>query len=385
MHNSQHNLEIIEDIQELNSDDWDRLCSLNDPFISHAFLSSLEQSHSVGRSTGWLPLHIAIKDQEGLLIAALPLYLKNHSYGEYIFDWSWADASERAGITYYPKLVSAIPFTPASGDRMLLSQPDNTELVDALWQGCRSIMEATKASSIHLLFTPESHQAQLCPKGFIARQSSQFHWNNSGLESFDHWLSLFKSKARKNIRAERRRAQANVDKIYWLTGAELTSKHCETIWTFYINTTNRKRGQPYLTREFFAQLNQGLADLTFVCFAEKDGEIVASSLCFQKGKHLYGRYWGCKETIDFLHFELCYHQPIELCIQKGWTKFEAGAQGDHKLKRGLLPNKTHSLHWLRHQGLHGAIDDFCKQEASDIDRQLQALALHSPLKPSSPT
>ena len=343
-------------------------------------MAALEKTSAVGQSAGWLPLHIVLRDEEGLLVGALPLYLKNHSYGEYIFDWSWADASERSGIPYYPKLVSAIPFTPASGNRLLLSDPCSEELAAGLWRGVQAVIQATKASSVHLLFTPESHHSILNKQSFISRKTSQFHWHNRDYESFDHWLSCFKTKARKNVRAERRKASNAVDRLYWLSGAELTSKHIETIWNFYQDTTSRKWGQPYLPRAFFSELGQSLADLTLVCFAEKDGELVASSLCFQKGEHLYGRYWGCKDKIDGLHFELCYHQPIALCIQQGWKKFEAGAQGEHKLKRGLLPTVTHSLHWLRHQGLHNAISDYCEREANDTERRIQLLQTHSPLK-----
>ena len=334
----------------------------------------------MGQSAGWLPLHLGLKDQKGELLGALPLYLKNHSYGEYIFDWSWADASERAGIPYYPKLVSAVPFTPASGKRMLLLDPSNVELVEGLWQGMQSIIKATKASSVHLLFTPESHQPALFAKGFIPRKTSQFHWHNQDYESFEHWLSHFKTKARKNVRAERRKAKKTIDRFFWLSGAELTTKHLEIIWGFYQDTSRRKWGRPYLPREFFFELNRSLAHLTLVCFAERKGELVASSLCFQSGDHLYGRYWGCHEKIDCLHFDLCYHQPIELCIQNGWKKFEAGAQGEHKLKRGLLPAPTHSLHWLRHQGLHNAIADYCEQEAQDTQKRISGLFQHSPLK-----
>lgn len=276
--------------------------------------------------------------------------------------------------------MSAVPFTPASGNRLLLLEPNNSDLSNALWEGVQTLIQATQASSIHLLFTPEAHQNLLKDKDVISRMTSQFHWHNNGYESFEHWLSHFKTKARKNTRAERRKAKKVIDRFFWVSGSDLTAKHIEIIWNFYIDTSNRKWGQPYLPRSFFSELNQSLADITLVCFAETNGEIVASSLCFQKGEHLYGRYWGCKEYIDCLHFELCYHQPIALCIQKGWTKFEAGAQGEHKLKRGLLPTPTHSLHWLAHQGLHHAIADFCSKEERDTQRRIALLSEHSPIK-----
>ena len=342
----------------------------------------MEASFAVGKQAGWLPLHIGLRDSQKKLIGALPLYLKNHSYGEYIFDWAWADASERAGLPYYPKLVSAIPFTPATGSRLLLEDSQNKEYAEQLWQGALAVQQATNASSIHLLFTPTEHRDTLSNIKLIPRSSLQFHWSNPNISSFEEWLSLFKTKTRKNVRAERRKAKNSVDRIFWLQGSELETKHIETIWSFYQHTSNRKWGQAYLPKAFFQKLNKELAHLTWICFAEKDSQLVAGSLCFQKDQHLYGRYWGCLDFFDSLHFELCYHQPIELCIQKGWQKFEAGAQGEHKLKRGLLARETHSLHWLHHSGLHNAIERYCAQEALETKKQLQYFLQHSPLKKS---
>ncbi|MBM75779.1 MAG: GNAT family N-acetyltransferase [Proteobacteria bacterium] len=371
-------IHLCSSMTEINEDDWNILTDPNDPFSHHSFLSTLENSQSVHPHTGWLPLHLLLKNDQQELVGATPLYLKSHSYGEYIFDWSWADASERSGIAYYPKLSSAIPFTPATGKRFLM-QHHPIDLSQALEDGLQSVMEHTQSHSHHVLFCNEQ-ELDLLSERYIRRLSFQFHWTNPNVEYFEQWLDLFRSKDRKKVRSERKKAQMSVDKIYWLQGQELTSDHIETIWAFYNDTCSRKWGQPYLKKEFFYELNQSLSDLTWICFAEKNNQIVASSLCFQRGKHLYGRYWGCLTELNCLHFELCYHQPIELCIQKKWTRFEAGAQGAHKLKRGLLPSPTYSLHHLKFSDLHNGVAEYIKQENAQIKEQMNKFQSHAPLK-----
>ena len=371
------NLEIFESIAEISPTEWNALSGPNDPFTSHAFFAALEESNSVGSQAGWLPIYITLK-QNNDIRGILPLYLKNHSYGEYIFDWSWADASERAGIPYFPKLVSAVPFTPATGPRFLMKSTNDTDVLH-LWNGALDIADSTEASSIHVLFLPEEQMPPLAKKA-LPRWTHQYHWTNPGVDTFDAWLGLFRSKDRKKIRAERRRAQQSVDRIYHLTGRELTAKHVAAVWEFYQRTAARKWGNPYLTKAFFMELNRSLADSTVVFFAEKNKELVASSLCFQKGENLYGRYWGCQSYNDCLHFELCYHQPIELAIQRGWKRFEAGAQGEHKIKRGLMPTKIYSAHWLRHPGLQQGIARFLEQERAATERTISMLSTHGPFK-----
>lgn len=370
-------VDIVSDISTINPDQWDSLVDPNDPFCTHAFLSTLEYSGSVGQQSGWLPCHIVIRLGQRL-IAAMPLYLKNNSYGEYIFDWGWADASERAGIPYYPKLVSAIPFTPASGKRLLVHPDEDsgkweTVLINVAFQ----LAEQSAAHSIHWLCIDRHHPPS---EVLHPRYTVQFHWHNPDVDSFDAWLGLFKSKDRKKMRAERRKAQQGVSDIRCVEGKDLTDHQITTLWNCYQDTLSRKWGRPYLRQGFFKELNGLLAPLVRVFFAYKEEDIVAVSLCFERGKHLYGRYWGALEDIDSLHFELCYHQPIEYCIERGLEKFEAGAQGEHKLKRGLLATHVNSWHWLEHPGLHNGVGEFLAEERAVTLENIARYNLHSPLK-----
>ena len=370
-------VDIVSDLSTINPIDWDRLVHPDDPFCTHAFLATLESSGSVGGRSGWQPCHVVVKE-DNTLIAAMPLYLKTNSYGEYIFDWGWADASERAGIPYYPKLVSAVPFTPATGDRLLIHpEYSRQELEPVLINVAMQLAEQVNAHSIHWLCIqnptpPTTHLHR--------RETLQFHWNNPGVSSFDDWLQLFKTKDRKKMRAERRKAHSGVDRIECVKGVDLTTEQIATIWNCYRDTISRKWGQPYMQKGFFTALQESIAPLVIVFFAYKNEQIIASSLCFQRGKHLYGRYWGATEDIDSLHFELCYHQPVEYCIQHGLTKFEAGAQGEHKLKRGLLATSVHSWHWLEHPGLHHGVGEFLQDEIEATQRSIAHYNAHSPLK-----
>ena len=372
---------IIERLSEVPAAQWDALVGENNPFIEHAFLSALEESGSVGPGTGWQPAHLLVHDG-GVLVGAAPLYVKGHSYGEYIFDWSWAEASQRARIPYYPKLVCAVPFTPATG-RRLLTRGDDPEpaAVEALLAGMKAVAEAADAWSIHLLFTTEAERALVSRQhGLIPRTTQQFHWHNDGYTDFDDWLSRFRSKERKKTRKERQKAMAGVDTVYALRGTEMTAKHWTTVRRFYQDTCAKKWGTAYLTPAFFDVAARTLAHRTLAFFAESEGKIIASALMFQKGAHLYGRYWGGRPGFDNLHFELCYHRPIELCIEQGWQRFEAGAQGQHKLKRGLMPALTHSAHWLRHAGLSDAVARAMRQEDVAIRRQVELLTGHGPFR-----
>jgi len=374
---------VVDRISRVSAADWDALAGDDNPFIEHAFLLALEDSGSATADTGWSPAHVLVHGDDGALLAAAPLYLKDHSYGEYIFDWGWAEASHRARIPYYPKLVNAVPFTPATGRRLLSGDQGapNPELTRALVAGFHAVAEATKAMSIHLLFTTEAERAQVSQDHqFIPRTTQQFHWNNDGYESFEHYLSFFRSKDRKNTRRERRRAQESVDTIRAVRGTDLTPRERDTIRAFYKDTTSRKWGQAYLTDEFFDALTGTLAERTLAFLAEKDGEIVGSALTFQKGRHLYGRYWGGRPGFKDLHFEMCYYQPIQACIDNGWTLFEAGAQGSHKLKRGLMPAPIHSAHWLRHPGLSDAVSRAMREEGEVVVQQLDAIAGHGPFR-----
>ena len=374
---------VIDNISRVRAEEWDALTGASNPFIEHAFLSALEESGSVGGRSGWSPAHVLVRDDDQRLIGAAPLYVKDNSYGEYIFDWGWAEASQRAGIPYYPKLVSAVPFTPATGRRLLTADPDqpDPEITTALVAGFQAVADAVEAWSIHLLFTTRAERALLAEQhAFLPRTTQQFHWHNAGYESFDHWLSFFRSKDRKNTRRERRRAMESVDRIRVVPGDEVTEAEWRIVRAYYDDTCSRKWGRPYLTDEFFYRLGATLAHRTLVFFAEKGGQVVGSALTFQKGEHLYGRYWGGQPGFRDLHFEVCYHRPIEMCIENGWTLFEAGAQGSHKLKRGLMPAQTFSAHWLRHPGLSEAVADALRREDRAVRRQLAAMVDHGPFR-----
>jgi predicted N-acyltransferase len=360
---------------DVNADEWNSLVDPNDPFTEHSFLALLEESNSVGRMAGWVPVHLLAR-REGRLLGASPLYLKNNSYGEYIFDWGWAEAAGRAGIPYYPKLVSAVPFTPAGGQRLLSPDP---AVQSALIDGLHGVAEATKAHSIHLLFTTKEEHRLLSERTeFVGRMTHQFHWDNPGVESFEHWLSGFRSRRRKEVRRERRAGAQLGVKQRMVRGDELTPAIWQRLHQFYLDTTSRKHAEPYLSPEFFAMAPNWLAHSAVAFVAEHRGEIVAGSLCFQRGKHLLGRYWGCAPGYGALHFELCYHAPIEAAITHGWSHFEAGAQGMHKLQRGLMPQRTWSAHHIRHPGLHDAVSRATAEESAHMQSEIDWLNAKTP-------
>ena len=372
---------IIDGLGQVAAADWDALTTGHDPFTRHDFLSALEESGSVGGRSGWQPAHVLVR-QEGRLVGACPAYVKGHSYGEYIFDWGWARAAQQAGIAYYPKVVSAVPFTPATGRRVLVAPGASEALVlEAVTAGLQHLADAVDGSSFHWLFcTGAEHAALSRHPSLTGRMTHQYHWENLEYESFDHWLSTFRSKARKEARRERRRAREACDVVHVLRGSELGPREWSALRGFYEDTTSRKWGQAYLTPEWFDVARTSLQDTALAWLAEHEGRYVAGALCFQEGQHLYGRYWGCLPDYSALHFELCYHGPVEACITNGWTRFEAGAQGQHKIQRGLMPRPTWSVHWLRHPGLARAVDEANRQEARLVAREMEALAAHGPFK-----
>lgn len=365
---------------------WDAVVPPDDPFTTHAFLSTLEASGSVGAAAGWQPAHVVV-ELEGRLIAAAPAYVKDNSYGEYIFDWGWARAAQQAGLPYYPKVVCAVPFTPAQGRRLLVHPqaggdgiPDAAVLEEALWRGLRALADTTESWSVHVLFCTEAEQDHLARLGATPRLTHQFHWVNQGYDSFESWLGTFRAKLRKEARRERRRPEHLGATVQVLRGPALTEAHWAAIEGFYRHTCERKWGQAYLSPDFFTLARTRLADQAMAILAEAEGRVVASALLFQRGRHLYGRYWGCVPEYEQLHFELCYHRPIELCIDHGWTRFEAGAQGTHKLRRGLMPAGTRSAHWLRHPGLERAVRDALRQEDRLVALEMEKLAEHGPFR-----
>jgi predicted N-acyltransferase len=375
-------IEVHAGLGDLDPVAWDALTGTDDPFVEHAFLRTLETSGSVGAGTGWQPVHVTVWDA-GELVAALPLYLKTHGYGEFIFDFEWAHAAMRARIRYYPKLVSMVPFTPATGRRLLLAPGrDPTPLVQALLAGARAVADEADASSIHLLFlTAAERDLVLADPHYMPRLSCQYHWHHAGERSFDDYLGRMRSEARKNVRKERRRALDGGLRVRTLTGPELGDREWAALDAFYRDTCRRKGSEPYLAPGFFDLLRRTPCLGRVVAVLAYDGdEPVAGTIDFEKGRHLYGRYWGSLERYDALHFELCYYRLIERAIERGCTRFEAGAQGTHKIKRGLVPTEVYSAHWLRSPALAAAVADYLSREAEAVREEMRRLATLSPFR-----
>ena len=351
------------------------------PFVSHAFLSSLEDSGCVGRGNGWLPVHVMVEDEAGTLLGAAPCYLKSHSMGEYVFDHSWADAYTRAGGRYYPKLQAAVPFTPVTGPRLLVPDGPLSDGIRAhLIGGLDALREQTNASSIHATFIQEADARALEAAGYLLRNDQQFHWFNEGYGCFDDFLAALASRKRKAIRRERRDALANGITVEWLRGREITEAHWDAFYAFYMDTGSRKWGRPYLNRKFFSLIGERMADRILLVMAKRQNRYIAGAINLVGDKRLYGRNWGCIENHPFLHFEVCYYQAIDFAIKRGLANVEAGAQGEHKIARGYLPRTTHSAHFIADPGLRRAIDDYLKRERAYVAEAGRELAELGPFR-----
>ncbi len=373
-------VDILEGMDRVEAAEWDALTGEHDPFVEHAFLHTLEAAGCVGAEAGWIPCHVVVRDQ-GALVGAMPLYLKDNSFGEYIFDWAWAEAAEAGGLRYYPKLVSAVPFTPVAGRRLLVRPGANeSEVRDAMLAGAMNLADAVGARSLHILFCSQAELPACQLAGLMPRLSYQFHWTNHGWSDFDAYLAALRSQPRKKIRRERRRAAAAGLELATRSGEALEAQTWEALHGFYIETASRKWGRPYLNAEFFRLAHRTLSHRAVVTLACRGDALVAGALSFCKGQQLYGRYWGCTEDAHSLHFELCYHRPIELCLDRGWRRFEAGAQGLHKLKRGLLPAATHSAHWIRHHELSRSVEQFLERERRAVTYEMEQLLSHGPFR-----
>lgn len=374
---------------DIPAEDWGRLSGASradaqtpyNPFVSHAFLSSLEESGCATAGTGWLGQHLLLEGVDGALLGALPVYLKNHSQGEYVFDHGWADAFERAGGQYYPKLQASIPFTPATGPR-LLHRPDQPVLQTqaALAEGLKELTRRHGASSAHVTFVPETEMPVFEAAGYLHRTDQQFHFINEGYGGHDDFLETLASRKRKALKKERRSALEHGIEIDWLTGKDLTESIWDQFFTFYKDTGGRKWGRPYLNRRFYSLIGERMADDILLVMARRDGHYIAGAINFIGGDTLYGRHWGCIEDHPFLHFEVCYHQAIDFAISRGLARVEAGAQGEHKLARGYLPVVTHSAHHIAHAGLRRAIADYLERERRDVEATGEYLAEHSPFR-----
>jgi predicted N-acyltransferase len=369
---------IAAGVADLPRDQWDACAGADNPFVSWDFLSALERSGSVGEGTGWQPLPLLIDGADGRIAAAAPLYAKSHSQGEYVFDHGWADAWERAGRRYYPKIQIAAPFSPVPGPRLLLR---DAGLAPALIGGIETLVERNHLSSAHATFVAPDQIAHFEAAGWLIREDSQFHWSNRGYGCFDDFLADLSSAKRKNIRKERARAVEGLE-IVNLTGGDLTEAHWDIFWDFYQDTGARKWGTPYLTRSFFSLLGETMGDRVLLMLALRDGQAVAGALNLIGADTLYGRYWGCNEEVPNLHFELCYYQAIDVAIARGLARVEAGAQGGHKLARGYAPEPTYSAHHIPDPGFRRAVADFLAAERAGVQQDRQWLAGRTPFRKS---
>ena len=351
------------------------------PFITHAFLNACEASGSAVARTGWGGAHVLVEDGEGRLLAAAPCYLKSHSMGEYVFDQGWADAYERAGGRYYPKLQICVPFTPAPGRRLLVaSGPRADEARATLTAGLRAVMTTTKASSTHVTFLTHDEWETLGAEGFLQRTNKQFHFFDKGYGDFEGFLNSLASRKRKAIRRERKDALAAGVEIEWATGKDLTEAHWDAFFAFYMDTGSRKWGTPYLTRKFFTLLSETMAERVLLIMAKREGRYIAGALNLSGDDALYGRNWGCVEEHPFLHFEVCYYQAIDFALSRGLKRVEAGAQGEHKLLRGYEPIETYSAHAIADPRLEKAVADFLRHERREMAEVIEAYAEHTPFR-----
>ena len=367
---------MVEGVRAVPAAQWDACAGTANPFVSHAFLSALEESGSVGGRSGWQPLPIVVDGEDGAPLAIAPAYAKSHSQGEYVFDHAWGDAWERAGGAYYPKLQVAAPFSPVPGPRLLLRDP---AAAPALIGALEAVTEQNGLSSAHATFVAPDQVPAFEAAGWLIREGTQFHWANQGYATFDDFLEQLASRKRKAIRKERAAATQGLT-IRHLTGADIGEAEWNAFWTFYQDTGSRKWGRPYLTRSFFPLLGAAMGDRVLLILAERDGQPIAGALNLIGDDTLYGRYWGCTEDVPFLHFELCYYQAIDAAIARGLKTVEAGAQGEHKLARGYVPVPTWSAHYLPDPGFRRAVADFLVRERAAVAEEQEYLAELAPFR-----
>ncbi len=377
--------QIHEDVKLIHENNPSPLLSTrgqaNNPFVSHAFLSSLEISQSVGGRSGWQPRYILVEDQNGRLLGCAPCYLKTHSQGEYVFDQGWAEAFERAGGDYYPKLQVAVPFTPVTGPRLLARPGVQADAVrGALADALVEITNASELSSAHVTFLSEAEWRALGDRGYLQRTDQQFHWFNAGYATFDDFLSALSSRKRKTIRRERKEALGPGIEVRWLTGSDLTEEVWDAFFAFYMDTGSRKWGRPYLTRAFFSFVGQAMADRILLVMARRNGRWIAGAINFIGNDAIYGRNWGAVEHHPFLHFELCYYQAIDYAIAHKLSRVEAGAQGEHKLARGYLPQTTYSAHFITNPALRRAVAEYLARERAYVQAAGEELAAAAPFR-----
>ncbi len=372
---------VISNIRDVPREDWNRVTGTGHPFLRHEFLAALESNGCVGESYGWWPQHMAVYDGAGTLAGVTPLYLKDNSYGEFVFDWAWADAYQRAGMPYYPKLVSSIPYTPVTGARLLVRPDcDRAGVSAALVAGARALAAEKQVSSLHWLFTDEADTVLLCDAGFMRRTGCHFHWHNDGYRSFEDFLSRLSSRKRKKIRRERRYVSEAGVAMCIVQGSDASEEQWRVMHDFYSSTFHKKSGIPTLSLGFFQEISQTMGDQILLVFASHAGKAVAGAIMLRGDTALYGRHWGCREEFHSLHFEACYYQGIEYCIEHGLQLFEPGAQGEHKISRGFLPTYTWSAHWIANEQFREAISRYLQQEHELMVDYHDELMLTSPFK-----
>jgi hypothetical protein len=379
-----YQLRTYDSIEAIPRAEWNRLADPDTPFLRHEFLAAMERHGCVGERFGWLSRHLALYDVEGALVAAAPCYLKTNSYGELVFDWSWADAYTRSGLAYYPKLVVASPYTPATGPRILVAEgPAKDEQTAALIHGSLEVAGQLGVSSLHWLFTTDAETRDLEGQGLMRRVGCQFHWDNRGYEDFEDFLAAFSSTKRKQVRRERRRVADAGIRFRLLSGGEVSAEEWATFHQLYCDTFDKRGGVPTLSLGFFREIGRTLADQCLLVLAYHDGKIVAAAFDLVGTRSLYGRHWGCFADFHSLHFEACYYQGLDYCIRRGLSRFEPGAQGEHKISRGFLPTPTWSAHWIADARWRDAIARFLDQERDAMSDYLAEMRGHSPYKASN--
>ena len=386
--NQDWTLKVVSSIHRVAAKDWDACAGVgtvtHNPFVRHAFFSALEDSKSVDVEAGWQPQHMVLEDRAGRVLACAPLYLKTHSYGEYVFDWGWAEAYQRAGGRYYPKLQCAVPFTPVTGPRLMvradLDEATQRELRHTLLAGMIELARRLKVSSLHVTFPTEAEFDLMSEGGLLPRIGEQYHWKNQGYASFEDFLGALSSRKRKTIRHERAVANGAGVEIATLTGDDIKPHHWDAFFSFYMNTSDRKWGRAYLTREFFDLLDQRMGEAVVLVMGEKGGQPVCGALNLRGGDTLFGRNWGTVVDVPMLHFEVCYYRAIDFAIEHKLAWVEAGAQGQHKVQRGYLPQRTYSSHWIADPGFKAAVARFLEQEREAVAQDIEAVTALGPFK-----
>jgi len=376
-------LSVTHSLENVAPPAWNRVAGTDNPFLRHEFLAALEASGCIAEARGWRPQHLLLHADgpgRGSLLGAVPLYLKHHSYGEYVFDWAWADAYRRAGLEYYPKLVAAVPFTPATGPRLLVAPEAPPDTHARLIDGARALADELNVSSLHWLFTDDADTRELEQHGLLRRSGFQFHWLNHDYRSFDDFLAGFSAEKRKKVKRERRQVRDAGITLEAVEGAAIGPELWDIFYEFYLSTVHKHGAHAYLTRAFFGELSRRMPENLLLILARRGQDCLAGAFFVRGADTLYGRYWGARADVHSLHFETCYYAAIDYCIARGLKRFEAGAQGEHKLTRGFLPTPTYSAHWLRHPEFNRAVADFLRRERGGVDSYIDELDRHSPFK-----